>query len=848
MKSHRMIAGRILRVLCWIVPSVLPAAPLAGSAAVQWKHPAGLVTKETLAEIRDKLDRHDWARKVYAKRKVVLDRWLALPSTKLRTVFPKKRGNVYHNFSCPVDRCRLEFDPFGPDRFECPCCGRTYAPETDAGIYPTGNRYHGTMYDGWTCLFFLKAAQNAGDMGVIGHIEGNDRAFRRGIEILMLHADTIEKLKVRPDPDPQMRVLLTYHREGDNKVLNDLAFAYEMLRDHMTAEQRTRFETTVLKRMLDDIMLEPIYRYDHNNLYQWYRTIIQVALTLHRDDLIDWSMGYGAYDPQHQPEHRSICRLAASHFKPDGAFWGMCSGYHLYPLHFFCELAAVSHNVSRMDPKRFPPLRYDLTDRDNPAAKTIDNALHWFLSMAMPDRSMPTVGDSMAPRAGMDDYAATAEVGYRFFDVRAIGGYERLRRGERSWTALLYGAPEIRQYPTPYTSSYLSSGWVSLRNDWQGNRVWVGLNALIPGSGHQHADRLTLLMYSHGRLLALEKATPYNESVTRELGSLSCSHSTVTVDKTSQKQGESLVGTEVPRVAHFFTCPSVKYAELHGDRIYPQTQRYRRSVALIEDVVVDCFDVRGGNTHDWMIHHAGSAPSLSVPVEENVSFEPAPWLAGGSGRAWRADGSNTWESRWLVDGVTSRLKMAGAAGTEVYRLETYPINNATVTKEHPPCRTLCVRRTNDAPFLAVWDAWKQSPNLRDVHWGDASSSVDLETSSGRYRICFGPGHARFEDGVTLDSDAAFSCVGNDRAVTFVAGSRLEYRTPRGELRITTDKPASVAAEYADAAVTLEIAGDLIYDTVGGQDHYRAAPAVDVAISGDLWRVERRRRRLAGKIR
>ena len=91
----------------------------------------------------------------------------------------------------------------------------------------------------------------------------------------------------------------------------------------------------------------------------------------------------------------------------------------------------------------------------------------------------------------MDDYFNTAEVGYRFFDLKAVGDYERFRRGQRSWAALLYGAPEIVQQPLPFTSSYLSSGWVSLRHEWQGNRAWVGLNALIPGGGHQHADRLS---------------------------------------------------------------------------------------------------------------------------------------------------------------------------------------------------------------------------------------------------------------------------------------------------------------------------------------------------------------------
>ena len=46
----------------------------------------------------------------------------------------------------------------------------------------------------------------------------------------------------------------------------------------MTDDQRDVIETDVLERMLNDLMLEPYYVYDHNNMYQWYRTIIQTAL------------------------------------------------------------------------------------------------------------------------------------------------------------------------------------------------------------------------------------------------------------------------------------------------------------------------------------------------------------------------------------------------------------------------------------------------------------------------------------------------------------------------------------------------------------------------------------------
>jgi hypothetical protein len=426
-----------------------------------------MVTDETIAEVKAKLAVHEWAKRTYAQRKGALDRWVAASSDELRRVFPKKRGNVYHNFSCPADRCSLTFDPFSPDQFKCPSCGKTYPADTDAGIYGAGDRYHGTMYDGWACRFYLQVCSDAADMATIARVEpgaDGEKYGRRAIKLLMLYADTIKGIRTKDDKDPAMRVILTYHREGDNKVLYDLAIAYELLRDRMPRARRERFERVVLKRMLDDVMFEPIYKADHNNVYQWHRTILQVALALEREDLIDWVFGYGAFDPQHQPEHRSIRRLAVTHFKPDGAYWEMCSGYHLYPLHFFCELAVLSHNLVRMDPKRFPADRYDLTDRNSPAGKAISNALHWFMSMALPDRTMPTIGDSMSPRAGMDDYYTTAEVGYRYYDLKEVGDYESFRKARRQWFALLYGAPEIVKHELPYASSYLSSGWVSLRN------------------------------------------------------------------------------------------------------------------------------------------------------------------------------------------------------------------------------------------------------------------------------------------------------------------------------------------------------------------------------------------------
>ena len=367
-----------------------PGTPSAETETnIRWRHPAGLVTDKTITEINTKRTAQDWARRLYDGRKSGLEPWLKISATELRAVFPTKRGNVYHTFSCPQDRCRLKFDPFDDREFKCPICGKNFPPETDAGVYARSDRYHGTMYDGWICLFHLTASDVITDLGIFSRTEPteHEKYAMRAIELLMLYADVIEKLATKFDPSPQMSVLLTYHREGDNKILKNLATGYELVRDQMTPEQRARFERVVLQRMLDDLMLERIYTYDHNNVYQWHRTIIQTGLALERADLIDWSFGFGKWDDASEPEHRSVRRILAKHFKPDGAFWEMCSGYHLYPLNALCELAVVSRHLSQMDPNRFPAGRYDLTDEQNPGYQVIRNALVYVARAAGPDHA-----------------------------------------------------------------------------------------------------------------------------------------------------------------------------------------------------------------------------------------------------------------------------------------------------------------------------------------------------------------------------------------------------------------------------------------------------------------------------
>jgi len=810
------------------------------TASAVWQHPAGMITEESIAEIREKTSSQPWAREIYDAHRRSLQAWVDLPAEELRRIFPTEGGNVYHNFSCPTDRVSLDFDPFNSDSFHCGTCKQTFASDMDSGVYQPTDRYHGDLYDGWVCLFHITLTQRMVEMALIGRVEGDARMLDRATELLLLYAERMQAMPWRPGKDlsPDMPMfrqygsIFTYHREGDNKILFDLAQTYELLRDWMTPEQRATVEVHAIQRLLDDVMFEPVYFYDHNNVYQWHRTIVQAALALEREDLIDWSFGYGAYSPENLPEHRSMNRILATHFNPDGAFWELASGYHLYPVNHLCEYAVLSHRVSKMDPERFPPERYDLTRRDSAGGQVIHKALTWYLSMAMPDRTMTIIGDSTKSRSGMDTYVSTAEVGYRYFDIKAVGDYPRFREGARSWDGLLYGAATITQHELPFRSSNLSSGWVSLRNEWKGNRVWAGLNALIKGGGHQHADHLSLTRFAHGELLALEKSVPYNEQNLRVLGTETPAHNTVTVDFQSGPQGEALTPEQTPVVAYFHAGPVVQFAEVHGDKLYAQAPVYRRSVAVVEDVIVDLFRAEGGDTHDWIVNHAGPAPIISLPVESGA-FTPEAWIAGGSGKVLTATSDEAWTAQWPVNGVTSRLMMLGAPSTQVFALETYPLDNAVITEAYPPTQTLCVRRKDNAPFLAVWDSWKEEANMQSLDVAlNRSDALRLITTDHTYHIAFGPGVAEYGDGVRLESDAPFTLVRDRDAVTLVHGTAMSVGASEGSSTLRLSAPATISVVWRAGGPEVRIEGDISHDTFGGEDHPRPAPEATYTVEGN----------------
>ena len=177
-----------------------------------------------------------------------------------------------------------------------------------------------------------------------------------------------------------------------------------------------------------------------------------------------------------------------------------------------------------------------------------------------------------------------------------------------------------------------------------------------------------------------------------------------------------------------------------------------------------------------------------------------------------------------------------APGTEVFALQTYPVDQAVITKDHPPCQSLCVRRHGDSTFLAVADAWRDTPNLQAVARGDSDHSVRLKTRANTYYLLLCPGQARFDDGLSLETDSAALVLRNHDALMLIGGTTAAVTSPQGLLKLTVQPKGCLAAECADGTVTYETGESVQYETLGGEDYSLQKTNRVVEFTGNLWRI------------
>ncbi|SDX58301.1 Heparinase II/III-like protein [Marininema mesophilum] len=177
----------------------------------------------------------------------------------------------------------------------------------------------------------------------------------------------------------------------------------------------------------------------------------------------------------------------------------------------------------------------------------------------------------------------------------------------------------------------------------QGVWMYYGDNGI---GRHGHKDTLNIGIHGFGLDLAPELGYPTDLKTRTEWVANTISHNTVVVDQ--QQQSDHTTG--IPH--HFEGRQPIQLIDVDAPFVYPQTQHYRRTVAMIDmddthSYIVDFFRVKGGHDHHYSFHGAegvattgglhpqpqpkGTYAGPTIPFGRKESSQSAGWKYTGSG-------------------------------------------------------------------------------------------------------------------------------------------------------------------------------------------------------------------------
>ena len=358
---------------------------------------------------------------------------------------------------------------------------------------------------------------------------------------------------------------------------------------------------------------------------------------------------------------------------------------------------------------------------------------------------------------------------------------EFARRHERMWDALKTLTFPNQDYAKLHDATFPHRAWWDRRPTQSCPRLLGCMGHAILGTnadpdqaqlhlhysgthGHEHYDALSIILFARGMELLSETKyrVPVDWESTREWQTMTAGHNTVVIDERNQlgrfphashrrpiTEADAMDGIpnwryrsgghgdalNDPKLRSFVPdWDPVQLAEAEAERAYhPDPELYRRTVALVrvddsQVYAVDVFRVRGGQTHDWMLHGC-----LQLPYSLSVT-EPLAPMAGTLHKFLEQLRSGVTDAAWTAtfaygSGVGLRTHMLGQPGSQLI------VARGPAMRRRGYADFLDVRRTGGAScFAAIHDPYQGTPNVTGVHridWGgDMDVGVRVELANG----------------------------------------------------------------------------------------------------------------------
>lgn len=188
---------------------------------------------------------------------------------------------------------------------------------------------------------------------------------------------------------------------------------------------------------------------------------------------------------------------------PDGAQIELTTGYHQVSLRNFVGLM----KIARLNDVEMPS---DYLDK-------LERMYHYNLYASMPNRRLPGLNDG-----GMTAIGRSMQEGFGYFPHRkdfqwiASSG----ANGER---------PKDASYAFPYAGHFI------MRSGWDEDDRYLLMDGGPFGYGHQHEDKLNIVLYAHGKVHVIDPGNyPYDSSQWRRYVISTYAHNTILVDEMPQ--------------------------------------------------------------------------------------------------------------------------------------------------------------------------------------------------------------------------------------------------------------------------------------------------------------------------
>jgi hypothetical protein len=263
---------------------------------------------------------------------------------------------------------------------------------------------------------------------------------------------------------------------------------------------------------------------------------------------------------------------------PDGAQIELAPGYHGVALENF------------LGPVNLVPL----TGFELPAdyLGKMEKMFAYFLYSMQPDRTTPPLNDSSA-----DNVMDFLQTGARLFPQRADFRWVASDGKEGQ-------APDHASHAFPYAGQFI------MRSGWDRNALWLCLDGGPYGFGHQHEDKLSVILTAFGRPLLVEGGTyTYDASEWRRYVLSSRAHNVVLVDGLDQNRRKSPKETFVVKtpLAHVweshdtFDHAAAVYEEGWGPQARLLVRQTRHVFFLKPDLflIADELESRDGQPHTY---------------------------------------------------------------------------------------------------------------------------------------------------------------------------------------------------------------------------------------------------------